>query len=385
MEFRPDYRNMLAVLENRKPPRLPVYEHIISEKIMEQVLGAEFADLEESDGADLEHYFTQYCRFWQEMTYDTVSYEYCITRILPGPGAIRGGRGPLQTRQDFERYPWGELADRYWQAAERKFDMLRRCLPPGMKALGGVGNGVFEISEDLVGYEYLAYLHADDPDLYVDLYQHIGDLMVEIWRRFLERYGDVFAICRFGDDLGFKTATLVSPKILRTYVLPQYKRVIEMIRGAGKPFLWHSCGNIFAVMDDVIALGINAKHSNEDVIAPYERWIERYNDRIGLLGGIDVDVLCRTDPQEIFERVFELGTRYRGMAKGYALGSGNSIPDFVPLDGYLAMIRAAQEISQAGSKRIKIYSQGIISINRGGVLKIARSAIFNTPIPLFLR
>ena len=87
------------------------------------------------------------------MTYDTVSYEVCITEILPGHGAIMGGKGPIQNRADFERYPWDELPARYWALAEPKFDALRRHLPPGMKALGGVGNGVFEISEDLVGFE----------------------------------------------------------------------------------------------------------------------------------------------------------------------------------------------------------------------------------------
>ena len=145
------------------------------------------------------------------MTYDTVSYEVCITEILPGHGAIMGGKGPIQNRADFERYPWDELPARYWADGRPKFDALARHLPRGMKALGGVGNGVFEISEDLVGFEYLAYLQADDPDLFAELYRRIGDLMVTIWTEFLPRYGDVFAICRFGDDLGFKTSTLVSP------------------------------------------------------------------------------------------------------------------------------------------------------------------------------
>ena len=77
----------------------------------------------------------------------------------------------------------------------------------------------------------------------------------------------------------------MSPALIRQVVIPQYKRVIDLIKAAGKPFLWHSCGKIFAIMDDVIALGINAKHSNEDVIAPYDEWIARYGDRIGLLGG----------------------------------------------------------------------------------------------------
>ena len=241
-------------------------------------------------------------------------------------------------------FPWDEIPDLFWNQAAPKFEALRRQLPEGMKAVGGVGNGVFEISEDLVGFEYLAYMQADDPQLFADLYQKIGDLMVTIWNEFISRYADLFAVCRFGDDLGFKTGTLTSPRNIRKFILPQYARVIQMVRSAGKPFLLHSCGNIFPVMDEIIALGINGKHSNEDVIAPFDTWIERYGSQIALLGGIDVDVLCRTDPQGIFENVVKQATRFRANARGYALGSGNSIPEFVPASGYLAMIRAAQEI-----------------------------------------
>ena len=94
MTFEPDFRYMLDVLANRRPARLPVYEHIISPIIMEHVLGVEFAALESGDGRDLDQFFAHYCRFWQEMTYDTVSYEVTITDRLPGHGAIMGGAGP---------------------------------------------------------------------------------------------------------------------------------------------------------------------------------------------------------------------------------------------------------------------------------------------------
>ena len=46
----------------------------------------------------------------------------------------------------------------------------------------------------------------------------------------------------------------------------------------------------------------------------------------------------------ICTEVFEKGKRFRQMANGYALGSGNSIPDYVPVEGYLAMVQAAQDI-----------------------------------------
>ena len=344
MEFQPDYRHMLDVLANRRPARLPVYEHIVNIPVMEKILGVDFAELYMGSEHDLNEFFRHYTRFWQEMTYDTVSYEVCITEILPGPGALRGGKSPIQTRADFEQYPWQELESRYWSLAEPKFTALRQNLPSGMTALGGVGNGVFEISEDLVGFEYLAYMQADDPELFSWLYASIGDLMVTIWQRFVSQYGDLFAICRMGDDLGYKTRTLTSPKNIRQFIIPQYRRVISLIRQSGHPFLWHSCGNIFTVMDEVIALGINAKHSNEDVIAPFETWIDRYGDRIGLLGGIDVDILCRSTPADIVDLVYNRGRMFRDRAKGFALGSGNSIPDYVPVEGYLAMLEAARKI-----------------------------------------
>ncbi len=348
MKFQNDYRHMLDVLANRRPNRLPIYEHLISPKIMEQILDHEFAELLNGNSIDLDEFFHQYCGFFQKMTYDTVSFEVTISANLPDHGALYGGRpGPIQNRSDFDAYPWDNLSEIFWQDAGPKFDALSKSMPSDMKALGGIGNGVLELSEDLVGFQYLAYMMIDDPELFADLYQKIGDLMVEIWTEFLDRYADDFAVCRFGDDLGFKTSTLVSPTMIRQFILPQYKRVIDLIKRAGKPFLWHSCGKIFSIMDDVIALGIDAKHSNEDVIAPYDEWISRYSDRIGLLGGIDVDLLCKNEPADIIEDVFEKGTRFRSAAQGYALGSGNSIPEYVPVDGYLAMIEAANKIREA--------------------------------------
>ena len=345
--FQNDYRHMLDVMANKKPQRLPLYEHNICPEIMEEILDVQFASLLEGDAADIQEFFRNYSRFFQVMTYDTVSCEVTIVDRLPDHGAIFGGKpGPIQTRDDFENYPWDEIPVHYWKEAAPRFEALSAAMPPGMKALGGIGNGVFEISEDLVGFENLAYMQADDPELYEALYKKIGDLMVNLWTTFLDRHADDFVICRFGDDLGFKTSTLTSPKNIRAHIFPQYKRVIELIKSKGKPFLWHSCGKIFSVMDDAIALGIDAKHSNEDTIAPYEEWITRYGDRIGLVGGIDVDLICQNPPEDVYEIVLERGQKYRQMAKGYALGSGNSIPDYVPVEGYLAMVEAVKRIRE---------------------------------------
>ena len=343
--FTPDYRHVADVMRNRRPGRLPLYEHFVSERVMEGILDVRFAELRRGDAADRLEFYRNFCGFFQKMTYDTVSFEFGITSVLPGVGALSGGKpGPIQCRADYEAYPWAELPRLYWEKAAPQFDALVASLPPGMKAIGGVGNGVFEISEDLVGLEYLPYMQADYPEIYSDVYCRIGELMDAIWDTFLQRYGYAFVAGRFGDDLGFKSSLLTHPSTLRDHVFPVYKRIIDRVHGAGLPFLLHSCGCIFEVMDDILALGIDAKHSNEDGIAPFERWINDYGDRIGFFGGFDMDFLCSKDEDTVYRTVCEQGRRFRDLAKGFALGSGNSIPDYVPVENYLAMIRGAQTI-----------------------------------------
>lgn len=346
MRFEPDYRHFAAVMQNQRPERLPLYEHIINVESMEAILDESFADLIKGDQADREEFFRHHCGFFRQMTYDVVSFEAGLRRAFPGPHALSGGKGALQTRADMDAFPWDDIPQRYWAFAEPQLTALTTVLPPGMKAVGGVANGVFELAEDLVGLEFLPYMEADDPELYAELFVRIGDLMVAVWSTFLPRYGDAFIACRFGDDLGYRSSLLTNPRTVRQHIIPQYKRVIDLIHQHGKHFLWHSCGNIFEIMDDVIALGIDAKHSNEDGIAPYDEWIERYGDRIGLVGGFDLDFLCRGTPDEIEQRVFEDGQRFRRTARGYALGSGNSIPGYLPAENYLAMVRGAQRIRE---------------------------------------
>jgi uroporphyrinogen decarboxylase len=345
MEFQPDYRNVELAARNRRPPRLPLYEHFINDDSIERFIHNPLAGLVHGDQNDRVEYFRRVCEFWKSMTYDTVSFEVCTCEIFPGGGALLGERpGPIQTKEDFLRYPWAELPERFWKIAAPRFEALREVLPPGMKAVGGIGNGPFEISEDLVGYEKLCYMQVDDPELFARLYEKIGEFLVVLWTRFMAEFADLFAVCRMGDDMGFKTATLLAPQTLIEHVVPTYRKIIAVIHGGGKPYLQHSCGNIFSIMDSLIDAGIDAKHSNEDVIAPFDHWIIRYGNRIAFFGGIDTDRLCRLSPDDVYRTTLEDATRFRNQARGFALGSGNSIPAYVPTEAYLAMIRAAREI-----------------------------------------
>ena len=343
-DFIPNYRNIEKSARNIEVERLPLYEHIISDGIMEKILNREFRDLLNGDPSDINEYFKLYCDFYRQMGYDTVTYEACIGPAMPGSGSLGGHKkGVIGDMADFLRYPWDEIPDMYFKMNGKNFDALRGNLPDGMKAIGGVGNGVFECVQDIVGYADLCYIAVDDPDLFSLLFQKVGKVSRKIWARFLDEYSDTFCVCRFGDDLGFKNATLIDPDVIRDHIIPQYRQIIALVHGAGKPFLLHSCGAIFDVMEDLIDAGIDAKHSNEDQIAPFPFWAERYGDRIGNFGGIDTDAVCRLSEPEMREYISDVISKSSGHG-GFAFGSGNSIPDYVPVEGYLNMVRIVREI-----------------------------------------
>jgi len=343
-KFEPDYHHLVSVVENKRPARLPLYEHHIDPPFIQKAMGTEIG-IQGEAANDFQDYYRQVIGFWRDMTYDGFDFEAGICDVFPDHGALLGGRpGPIQTRKDFEKYPWDDIPKLFWEKYTPHLEAIRKTMPPGMKAYGGCGYGIFESSQDLVGYEYLCTLQYFDPELFADLFQKIGGLYMTLWSEMIKRYDDIFMFYRMGDDLGFKSSTLLAPETIRQFIIPQYKRVIDLVHGSGKKFLLHSCGCIFDIMEDLIAIDIDAKHSNEDEIAPFEKWIKLYNDRIGLFGGIDVNVLTLNNYDDVYKIVLEEGKQYRKMAIGYGLGTGNSIPDYVPVESFMGMVEAAKQI-----------------------------------------
>lgn len=344
-DFQPDYTNILKVLNNQRPDYLPLYEHHIDPPFIAKCLGRELSIDHCKSKADLDDYFTTYISFWKDHTYDAFDYEAAICEIFPEHGAILGGKlGPIQTRDDFEKYPFEELPAIFWEKYSPRLEAMRRVMPAGMKAYGGCGYGIFESAQDLVGYESLCVMQYLDLELFADLFNKIGELYQKLWTRMVSEYSDIFVFFRMGDDLGHRTATMLEPDTIRQFILPQHKKVIDIVHAGNKKFLLHSCGNIFEVMPDILAMGIDAKHSNEDQIAPYDTWIDNYSDNIGLFGGFDMNYLILHSYDEVYQKVLNDGTRFRNKAKGYGLGSGNSIPDYMQIDGFKAMVDAVKEI-----------------------------------------
>ena len=138
--------------------------------------------------------------------------------------------------------------------------------------------------------------------------------------------------------MGFRSGLLIGPDDMREFILPGHRVVATLAHEAGKLFLLHSCGKLDLIMEDLIEdVGIDARHSFEETAEPVVEVKRRFGNRVSLIGGIDMDFLCRASEAQVRRRVREtLDVCQPG--GGYCLGTGNSVANYVPVENYLAML-----------------------------------------------
>lgn len=331
----PNFDNMLAVLRREVPSRPTLFEFYLNWRLYPRLAGSAIAS--RTDALS-----------WIRTAihaYANAGYDY-TTLLIPGFGFPRAEQHQLSSRSlnegamivdraSFDAYTWPDP-----DAVEYSFlDAVAPELPKGMKFIVHGPDGVLENVIGVAGYENLCIMLYEDPELVHDIFVEVGTRLARYYERALQY--DVVGAIIANDDWGFKTQTMLGTEDMRTYVFPWHKRIVESAHAAGRPAILHSCGELSAVMDEVIdEIKFDAKHSAEDTILPIEEMYERWGSRIALLGGIDIDFLVRATPEAITARCAAMMER-AATRGGYALGSGNSIPEYVPDDHYFAMIKAA--------------------------------------------
>ncbi len=340
--FEPDFNNLLKVIKGEIPDRPTLFEFFMNDRVIEKLSG------EKEDNSTKFAPFKRFINAFKNAGYDYTTVSAWRTNTLAftkGEMAKKASHSlnsgnVITDRSSFEKYQWPDPEqgdyDLYYQ--------LKDYLPGGMKLIASSNGGVLENVIDLVGFENLSLMYMMDEELTTEIFDAVGSRLL----RFYEHVAPIETVgaCIVNDDWGFKNQTMFHPDFMRRWVFPWHKKMVAAIHKAGKPAILHSCGQLKAVMDDVIDdMKFDAKHSFEDQITPVEEAIKLWGDRIAIFGGVDMDFLARKSPEEIIERSKRL-LDIQMTKGGYALGSGNSIPEYIPDDNYLAMISAVKLIKQ---------------------------------------
>jgi uroporphyrinogen decarboxylase len=258
------------------------------------------------------------------------------TAIIPKNKRIwaEEGEGMIRTWEDFDKFPWKKI-EKIKLDLESYYNYLGNNLPEGMKVL--VCQSLHEqVLEFILGYEGLFYLLYDQPDLVKEVFNRLGTIVYDIYRSVIpfKAVGGIF----HGDDLGYKTSTLLSPEVLREIVFPWFKKYSSLAHEYGKIYMYHCCGYKHEIMEDLIEeVKIDALHSFEDVCCPIIEYKKRYGSRIAVLGGVDMDKLCRLDEEDLRRYIKNILEECLPGGR-FALGAGNTIANYVPIKNYLIML-----------------------------------------------
>ena len=346
MNLKPDFNRFLAAVRHQETDRVPLSEILIDYSIQSQFLGRTVT------AGDL----PAQVEFWSQAGYDyipitvsmmspgKVTEESKITRVLKEmvlrekPGTTDPKAWNLEftsfihERPDLDKFPWEAAADIDFT----KLHAVKDLLPPGMKVIA-ISGKIFTLTWMLMGFNNFALKLVMDESLVAEVFERVATIQFKALETLfaMEHVAGVWAV----DDIAFGTGPMISPAAFRKHVFHWYQKVADRCHDHNRIFLMHSDGDLSVLMEDLIAMGLDGIQPIDPSCMDMAKVKKQWGDRICLIGNVSNELLRSATTQEIEARVKEL-LRDAAPGGGFALGSGNSVPNWAKFENYLAM-RAA--------------------------------------------
>ncbi len=203
----------------------------------------------------------------------------------------------------------------------------------------------YDKTQGVVGSERLLMAMATDPQWCADIFMTWTDMIIRSAEMMWEA-GIHFDGAYLYDDMGYRNGPLFSPKMYRELCKPAHAKVCDFFHRYGRKVILHSCGNVTALVPDLIDAGFDCLEPLEvkagmDILALKEQ----FGDRLAFMGAIDVRTMADPDPRLIEE---EIATKV-GIAKrggGYIYHSDHSVPDNVSFERFKYVMELVQKHGQ---------------------------------------
>jgi hypothetical protein len=193
----------------------------------------------------------------------------------------------------------------------------------------------------MAGMEMFSYLLSDHPGL------------VEEWldarhRSELRRVAaiadpDLIPVALTYDDLAYKTGPIFAPTWLRAHWMPRLAQLVDAWHARDTVCLFHSDGNLWSLLDDLVAAGIDGLNPLEVMAGMTVKGVRERYPQLFLTGGIDVSQLLSFGTQQEVRAVCRQAIADTG-GVGYFLGSTTELHWDVRLENAVAMFETAWEM-----------------------------------------
>ena len=207
--------------------------------------------------------------------------------------------------------------------------------------LVGLEGHLFEVAWALRGMENLLTDMIWNPEFVDDLLEGITEYHLPLIDQSVKYDIDGFY---FGDDWGSQEMGLImGPKHWRRYIKPRMGRMFARIKEASKFVHLHSDGDVSAIFEDLIEIGLDVYNPFQPEIMDVYEMKKRYGDRLCFHGGIGIQKLLPFGtPQQVKAETQRL-IRAVGAGGGYILAPSHSVLADTPVENVIALIEAVWE------------------------------------------
>jgi len=204
--------------------------------------------------------------------------------------------------------------------------------------LAGISPGLMNIWSE-VGLEPFSYYLYDCEEIVVEQLERNTAFACR-WIEGLPAH-DPFECIFVGEDIAFKNGPMMRVAWLEQHYFPRLKQVIDAYHAKGKKVMFHSDGNLNAIMDGLVGAGVDALNPIEITAGMDLADLHRRYPRLVFAGGIDVShLLPFGTPTQVRDAVVRAIEDTEGQI---LVGSSTEVFDIVPLVNFLAMREAAME------------------------------------------
>lgn len=240
-----------------------------------------------------------------------------------------------------------ERRDRIRQGVDYYQTLQSWCGESCLVAVNAPGVGIDGLIQT-AGLEIFSYMIAEHPGLDDEYYERCTVEAVAD-SHILAEY-NLAPFVHTGEDIAFKTGTLVSPAYLREKIFPRLKRVCDVWREAGCAVQFHSDGDLRAIIPDFIAAGVDSLHPMETLAGMDIPGVAaEFGDQLLYCGGVDVSQLLPFGtPEEVREEVYRIVDAV-GPSRVW-IGSTTEVNDEVPLANYQALVDAVRSWPERGAR-----------------------------------
>ena len=203
-------------------------------------------------------------------------------------------------------YIWKRLDDTMGQPYRHPLadrDRIAGYTPPDPRAPGRIDHVADIISEHgdkfivfglgITGFNQATFLRGferslEDLCLDRDTAERVLDIVFDFENQIIEQVADLpVDAVKFGDDWGTQKGLIVSPELWREVFRPRYADQFERIHRSGKKVWFHSCGNIYSIIGDLIEIGVDVLELLQPDLLGVERLAKEFGGKVCFCCSID--------------------------------------------------------------------------------------------------